>query len=106
MGQMPSRARTVLIARPHRLWTQWLRDMSMVDMRRQPVALRVGVAISRVTGLIKFAVIGAVLGLTFFGNTYKLAEAAGPATWYVSPNGSNADGNRWAPAWRDPKKVN
>src|SRR2546427_12453173 len=106
MGQMPSRARTVLIARPDRLWTQWHRDMSMVYMRRQPIALRVGVAMSRVTGLIKFAVIGAVLGLTFFGNTYKLAEAAGPATWYVSLNGSNADGISWATAWSDLNKVN
>jgi len=61
---------------------------------------------SRVTGLIKFAVIGAVLGLTFFGNTYKLAEAAGPATWYVSLNGSNADGMSWATAWSDLNKVN
>src|SRR2546426_3693597 len=106
MGQMPSRARTVLIARPHRLWTQWLRDMSMVYMGRQPVALRVGVAMSRVTGLIKFAVIGAVLGLPFFRNTYKLAEAAGPATWYVSLNGSNADGMSWATAWADLNRVN
>src|SRR2546428_7636575 len=108
MGQMPSRAGTVRIARPDRLWTQWHRDMSMVYMRRQPIALRVGVAtaiepedhvsgvaaardsttvaawtiVSRVTGLVKFAVIGAVLGPTFFGNTYQFTNSLPNLLYY------------------------
>src|SRR2546425_12728924 len=108
MGQMPSRAPTVLIARPDRLWTPWHRDRSMVYMRRQPIALRVGVAtaiepedhvsgvaaardsltvaawtiVSRVTGVVKFAVIGAVLGPTFFGNTYQLTNSLPNLMYY------------------------
>src|SRR2546422_11739819 len=108
MGQMPSRAGTVLIARPDRLWTQGHRDMSMVYMRPQPIALRVGVAtaiepedhvsgvaaardsttvaawtiVSRVTGLVKFAVIGAVLGPTFFGNTYQFTNSLPNLLYY------------------------
>src|SRR2546426_8615593 len=108
MGQMPSRAGTVLIARPDRLWTQWHRDTSMVYMRRQPIALRGGVAtaiepedhvrgvaaardsttvatwtvVSRVTGLLRFAVIGAVLGPTFFGNTYQFTNSLPNLIYY------------------------
>src|SRR2546423_4005228 len=108
MGQMPTRAGTVLIARPDGLWTARHRDMSMVYMRRPPIALRVGGAtaiepddhvrgvaaardsmtvaawtiVSRVTGVIKFAVIGAVLGPTFFGNTYQLTNSLPNLMYY------------------------
>jgi putative peptidoglycan lipid II flippase len=78
------------------------------DERRQPIALRPGVAraiepddqfkavaaardsttvatwtiVSRVTGLIKFAVIGAVLGPTFFGNTYQFTNSLPNLLYY------------------------
>src|SRR6266576_774799 len=77
-------------------------------MRRQPVALRVGGAtaiepedhvrgvaaardsttvavwtiVSRVTGLARFAVIGAVLGPTFFGNTYQFTNSLPNLVYY------------------------
>src|SRR2546430_4238185 len=80
----------------------------MGHMRRQPVALRGGVAtaiepedhvrgvaaardsttvaawtiVSRVTGLVKFAVIGAVLGPTFFGNTYQFTNSLPNLLYY------------------------
>src|SRR5256886_396075 len=80
----------------------------MGHMRRQPVALRGGGAtaiepddhvrgvaaardsttvavwtiVSRVTGLVKFAVIGAVLGPTFFGNTYQLTNSLPNLMYY------------------------
>src|SRR6266568_4438140 len=76
--------------------------------RRQPLALPPGVAmaiepdnqvravaaardsttvatwtiVSRVTGLIKFAVIGAVLGPTFFGNTYQFTNSLPNLLYY------------------------
>lgn len=75
--------------------------MPRIAYRRAPLALRVGLAtvvapedqfnavaaardsvtvagwtiVSRVTGVIKFAVIGAVLGPTFFGNTYQFTNS-------------------------------
>src|SRR5438067_5082860 len=108
MGQMPTRVGTVLIARPDGPWTARHRDMSMVYMRRQPIALRVGGAtaiepddhvrgvaaardsttvavwtiVSRVTGLVKFAVIGAVLGPTFFGNTHQFTNSLPNLLYY------------------------
>ena len=80
----------------------------MVYMRRPPIALRVGGAtaiepddhvrgvaaardsttvavwtiVSRVTGLVKFAVIGAVLGPTFFGNTYQFTNSLPNLLYY------------------------
>src|SRR2546427_11135998 len=77
-------------------------------MRRQPIALRGGGAtaiepedhvsgvaaardsttvavwtiVSRVTGLVKFAVIGAVLGPTFFGNTYQFTNSLPNLLYY------------------------
>jgi len=76
--------------------------------RRQPLALRVGVPtamepdeqgkavaaardsmtvaawtiVSRVTGVIRFAVIGAVLGPTFFGNTYQFTNSLPNLVYY------------------------
>src|SRR5438094_8387408 len=38
--------------------------------------------VSRVTGVIKFAVIGAVLGPTFFGNTYQLTNSLPNLMYY------------------------
>ncbi len=78
------------------------------DERRQPLALRVGVPtemepdeqgkavaaardsmtvaawtmVSRVTGVIRFAVIGAVLGPTFFGNTYQFTNSLPNLVYY------------------------
>ena len=78
------------------------------DERRQPLALRLGVAaaieaddqvkavaaardsltvaawtiVSRVTGVIRFAVIGAVLGPTFFGNTYQFTNSLPNLVYY------------------------
>ncbi len=38
--------------------------------------------VSRVTGLLRFAVIGAVLGPTFFGNTYQFTNSLPNLVYY------------------------
>jgi putative peptidoglycan lipid II flippase len=45
-------------------------------------------AVSRVTGLARFAVIGAVLGATYFGNTYQFTNSLPNLLYYGFLGGS------------------
>ena len=53
-----------------------------VAAARDSMTVAAWTIVSRVTGVIKFAVIGAVLGPTFFGNTYQLTNSLPNLMYY------------------------
>src|SRR5256885_3458384 len=57
-------------------------QVNAVAAARDSVTVAAWTILSRVTGLIKFAVIGAVLGPTFFGNTYQFTNSLPNLLYY------------------------
>src|SRR5437773_11614684 len=53
-----------------------------VEAARDSMTVAAWTIVSRVTGVIKFAVIGAVLGPTFFGNTYQFTNSLPNLVFY------------------------
>src|SRR5438093_7692196 len=53
-----------------------------VSAARDSMTVAAWTIVSRVTGVIKFAVIGAVLGPTFFGNTYQFTNSLPNLVFY------------------------
>jgi len=46
------------------------------------ITVAVWTLVSRITGLLRFAVVGAVLGPTFFGNTYQFTNSLPNLVYY------------------------
>src|SRR5256885_4100624 len=57
-------------------------QVNAVAAARDSVTVAAWTILSRVTGLVKFAVIGAVLGPTFFGNTYQFTNSLPNLLYY------------------------
>src|SRR5437763_6874309 len=57
-------------------------QVNAVAAARDSVTVATWTILSRVTGLIKFAVIAAVLGPTFFGNTYQFTNSLPNLLYY------------------------
>jgi putative peptidoglycan lipid II flippase len=57
-------------------------QFNAVAAARDSVTVAAWTIVSRVTGVIKFAVIGAVLGPTFFGNTYQFTNSLPNLMYY------------------------
>src|SRR5256714_12208620 len=57
-------------------------QVNAVAAARDSVTVATWTILSRVTGLVKFAVIGAVLGPTFFGNTYQFTNSLPNLLYY------------------------
>jgi putative peptidoglycan lipid II flippase len=57
-------------------------QLNAVAAARDSVTVAAWTIVSRVTGVVKFAVIGAVLGPTFFGNTYQFTNSLPNLIYY------------------------
>src|SRR6267143_1985647 len=57
-------------------------QFNAVAAARDSMTVAAWTIVSRVTGFIKFAVIGAVLGPTFFGNTYQFTNSLPNLLYY------------------------